>query len=123
MTKICLRITPVDLNLFSSVKLSRSIRSEDDTFPNNFRDFAEKVRPWFYNNADVSLTTYESRSSNFDLTASIFNGESQVGSCSMTFEEAKNKGLTQESEWGVAGIFTVIVLEDDTNNCKLNVLR
>lgn len=123
MAKFSFQITPLNLNLFFSVKLSRSIRSEDDTFPNNFRDFAEKVKPWFYNNADVSLTTYESRSSDFDLTASIFNGESQVGSCSMTFEEAKNKGLTQESEWGVAGIFTVIVLEDDTNNCKLNVLR
>ena len=123
MAKFSFQITPLNLNLFFSVKLSRSIRSEDDTFPNNFRDFAEKVKPWFYNNADVSLTTYESRSSDFDLTASIFSGESQVGSCSMTFEEAKNKGLTQESEWGVAGIFTVIVLEDDTNNCKLNVLR
>ena len=123
MAKFSFQITPLNLNLFFSVKLSRSIRSEDDTFPNNFRDFAEKVKPWFYNNADVSLTTYESRSSDFDLTASIFSGESQVGSCSMTFEEAKNKGLTQESEWGVAGIFTVIVLADDTNNCKLNVLR
>ena len=62
-----------------------------------------------FNNADVSLTTYESRSSDFDLTVDLFSGENPVGKCSMSFEEAKNAGLTEEKEWGVAAIFTARV--------------
>ena len=96
--------------------LEFSRTAEDEaTFPDNFRNMNSRIEPNTVNSADVSISTYETRSSDYDLKIELFESQeaqNSIGSCEYTFNEALENGLIDEKqndEWGVAAIFTVLV--------------
>ena len=106
------------------VVLSRSAEAGAE-FPDNFRDITDALNPFSVNTGSVSLSTYESRSTRFDLTVELWNeGPLSVGSCSYTFFQALQDDITiTKDEWGVASIYSVVVTSTGNNQCELTVHR
>ena len=62
------------------IKLRRS-SNKDAQFPDQFRDDIDLLAPLSINSANMTMTTYESRSSDFDLFVDIYKDGEEVGHC------------------------------------------
>ncbi|CAG5084087.1 Oidioi.mRNA.OKI2018_I69.PAR.g10542.t1.cds [Oikopleura dioica] len=109
----------------TSLYASLSQPNNENSFPSNFRNI-ERLEPGGINNANVSTTTYDSKSTGFDLKVDLFESSSSTNirkTCTLKFVDAVKDGLLVDGlteEWGVSAIYTLIITET-SSGCKINV--
>ncbi|CBY36987.1 unnamed protein product [Oikopleura dioica] len=85
--------------------------NNDNSFPSNFKEIG-RLEPGGINNANVSTTTYDSKSTGFDLQINLY--ESRMGTSWI------NMKICETLIKGVSAIYTLIITET-ASSCVINV--